>query len=169
MCLSDYLSKICFRDCKKMYVQESISGILTSQLVTLPPLPSLAPPTPTPRLPLRNKIASFQAGCYHIHGMVNFRLPRKYLGWSKTLENRMNRNRPSHKRSVSQREEAGGLQPTQLLLGNSSLAKGRTMGPPGFYRKGYGRVRKFTWGLELGTLRWRTCKEMLGSSIYQQT
>lgn len=29
---------------------------------------------------LGNKIAFFQAGCYHIHGMVNFRLPRKYLG-----------------------------------------------------------------------------------------
>ena len=135
---------------------------------TATPFPD-SPPAPPPACRFGNKIASFQAGCYHIHGMVNFRLPRKYLGWSKTLENRMNRNRPSHKRSVSQREEAGGLQPTQLLLGNSSLAKGRTMGPPGFCRKGCGRVRKFTWGLELGTLRWRTCKEMLGSSIYQQT
>lgn len=32
-------------------------------------------PAPQPPLLLRNKIASFQAGCYHIHGMVNFRLP----------------------------------------------------------------------------------------------
>lgn len=65
--------------------------------------------------------------------MVNFRLPRKYLGWSKKLENRLNRNRRSHKRSASQCEEAGGLQPTQLLLGNSSPAKVGTTRPPGFW------------------------------------
>lgn len=150
--------------CSGIYFRDSYQP---ASYPTPTPFPGFSPPQPP--LLLRNKIASFQAGCYHIHGMVNFRLPRKYLGWSKTLENRMNRNRRSHKRSVSQREEAGGLQPTQLLLGNSSPAKGRTMGSPGFYWKGYGRVRKFTWRLELGTLRWRTCKEMIASSIYQQT
>lgn len=104
---------------------------------------SSSPPPPLPFLLLGNKIAFFffpQAGCYHIHGMVNFRLPRKYLGWSKKLQNRMNRNRRSHKRSVSQCEKAGGRKPTQSLLGNSSLAKGGTAGPPGFCREGRGRV-----------------------------
>lgn len=45
----------------------------------LPASSLLPPPRPFSPLLLRNKIASFQAGCY-IHGMVNFRLPRKYLG-----------------------------------------------------------------------------------------
>lgn len=126
----------CFRDCKKCMCRNLLTGIPTSRLLPLPLL-------------LGNKIASFQAGCYHIHGMVNFRLPRKYLGWSKKLENRMNRNRRSHKRSVSQCEEAGRLQPTQLLLGNSSLATG----PPGFCWKSPGRFSA-PQEIHMGTGAW---------------
>lgn len=36
-------------------------------------------PAPPGFLLLGKKIAFFQVSCYHIHGMVNFRLPRKYL------------------------------------------------------------------------------------------
>lgn len=124
------LSQSFFRDWKKM-CRNLLQAFLPA---------SSSPSTYPLFLLLGNETAFFQAGCYHIHGMVNFRLPRKYLSWSKKLENLMNRNRRSHKRIVSQCEEAGGLQPTQFLLGNSFFAKGRTTGPPGFCWKDYGRV-----------------------------
>lgn len=162
------LSQSCFRDCKKMYGQESVTGIPIGKLL----------PYPHPAFfffffpAWEQNSFFFQAGCYHIHGMVNFRLPRKYLGWSKKLQNRMNRNRRSHKRSGSQCEEACRLKPTQLFLGNSSLAKGGKQGhldSAGRPRKEFRLPKKFTRRLELKTLWWRTCKEMIGFSIHVQS
>lgn len=59
------------------------------------------------------------------------------------------------------KRQADCSQPTQLLLGNCSLAKGGTTGPPKFCWKGYGRVsapREIH--METGAWDWwRTCKE----------